>query len=348
MHCMCVDSALSFAFQKLGYAVGKHRGYFVIVPFFIACILATGLQRLRYEDDPEYLFSPTDGRSKVERAIVDEYFPINYTSNFNAGRITHKGRFGRLIVTAKDGGDILRRSIWNDLIQLDRAIKNLTIVWDDAQYKYDSMCARQEFKCWNNDILDFDSKISDIEAKKYFLKYPIWINYETYKAYFFPAHLGGVQTDENGLVESAKGINLMYFIDTTIKNGDARGQLWEQAFLNFAANVKFDNIIVSRFISTTLQRELDSNTHSLVPFFSVTIFIMVVFSIATCMMSDWVRSKPWLGVLACTSAGIAVIAAFGLCVYCGIEMIGINLAAPFLMIGKFIILLNFSFFCKSF
>lgn len=331
---MCIDTALSVAFQKLGYVVGKYPGYFILVPFFIACILATGLQRLRYEDDPEYLFSPTDGRSKLERSIVDDYFPINYTSNFNAGRITHKGRFGRLIITARDGGSILRRSVWDDITALDSAIKNLTISWDDNVYKYEDICARQEFKCWNNDILDFNSKISEIAEKKYFLKYPIWINTETYKAYFFPAYLGGVQVDDNGLIEEARGINLMYFMDTTIKNGDVRGQLWEQKFLNFAAAANYENIIVSRFISTTLQKELDSNTHSLVPFFSVTIIIMILFSVGTCMMADWVCSKPWLGLLGCVSAGVAVVAAFGLCVYCGIEMIGINLAAPFLMLGK--------------
>lgn len=341
MTCMCIDTALAVVFRKLGFLVGKYPGYFMIVPFFIACILGTGLQRLRYEDDPEYLFSPTDGRSKIERAIIDEYFPINYTHNFNVGRITHKGRFGRLIVTTKDGGSVLRRSVWDEVMQLDSAIRNLTISWDDLTWKYDDLCARTEFKCFTNDILDFDSKIDDIEAKKYFLKYPIWINHETYKAYFFPAYLGGVQIDSNGLIESAKGINLMYFMDTTIKNGDIRGQIWEQHFLNFAANVKFQNIIVSRFVSTTLQKELDSNTHSLVPFFSITITIMIVFSVGTCMMSDWVRSKPWLGLLGCVSAGIAVVAAFGLCVYCGIEMIGINLAAPFLMLGKFHIHTNY-------
>jgi predicted RND superfamily exporter protein len=53
------------------------------------------------------------------------------------------------------------------------------------------------------------------------------------------------------------------------------------------------------------------------------------------MMADWVLSKPWLGLLGCVSAGLAVAAAFGLAVYCGVEMIGINLAAPFLMLGKF-------------
>lgn len=52
------------------------------------------------------------------------------------------------------------------------------------------------------------------------------------------------------------------------------------------------------------------------------------------MMGDTVRSKPWLGLLGNVSACMATAAAFGLAMYLGIEFIGINLAAPFLMIGK--------------
>jgi hypothetical protein len=343
MTCSCIDRALSVVFQKLGHLIGQYPGYFVIVPILIACILATGLQRLHYEDDPEYLFSPSDGRSKQERAIIEDLFPINYTSNFNLGRVTHKGRFGRIIIVPKDEGNVLRRSIWDEIMHLDQTIRNMTIEWDDSFWKYENLCAKQDYKCWSNDILDFDNRIADIEAKKFFLKYPIWINHDIYKAYFFPAYLGGVDQDANNLVKSAKAVHLMYFLDTTIKKGDVRGSLWEEAFMKHIAGSKFKTISVARFVSTTLQTELESNTHSLVPFFSITIIIMLIFSVCTCMMADWVLSKPWLGLLGCVSAGLAVAAAFGLAVYCGVEMIGINLAAPFLMLGKFNIFF-FSYF----
>lgn len=52
------------------------------------------------------------------------------------------------------------------------------------------------------------------------------------------------------------------------------------------------------------------------------------------MMFDVVRSKPLLGLLGNLSAIMATLAAFGFAMYCGIEFIGLNLAAPFLMIGK--------------
>lgn len=57
-------------------------------------------------------------------------------------------------------------------------------------------------------------------------------------------------------------------------------------------------------------------------------------SVITSMMGDSVRSKPWLGFMGILSAIMSTLGAFGLAMYLDIEFIGINLAAPFLMIGK--------------
>ena len=51
------------------------------------------------------------------------------------------------------------------------------------------------------------------------------------------------------------------------------------------------------------------------------------------MMTDWVKSKPLLGLLGVISAIMGSISAFGLVMYLGMDFIGINLAAPFLMLG---------------
>lgn len=48
-------------------------------------------QQIKYEIDPEYLFSPISGEGKLERRIVEQYFKVNYTHRFNVGRITRPG-----------------------------------------------------------------------------------------------------------------------------------------------------------------------------------------------------------------------------------------------------------------
>ena len=94
------------------------------------------------------------------------------------------------------------------------------------------------------------------------------------------------------------------------------------------------DVEVLRFSSLTLEVELENNTNSVLPFFTLNVGIMIAFCVLTCMMTDWVKSKPLLGFLGVVSSILGTIAALGLAVYIGIPFTGINLAAPFLMLGK--------------
>ena len=117
-----------------------------------------------------------------------------------------------------------------------------------------------------------------------------------------------------------------------------RGAAWEEAFLDAVGRAEdnhvFRHISTARFASRTLDIELERNTRTVVPYFSTTFLIMAAFSITSCWMTDWVRAKPWLGLLGNVSACLGTAAAFGFTMYLGVEFIGINLAAPFLMLGK--------------
>lgn len=86
-----VDKSLCRTFYQVGLWVGRYPGYFVIVPLLLALTCITGYQRIRYETDPEYLFSPLDGPGKYERAVVEEHFKVNYSHYFSLERITRAG-----------------------------------------------------------------------------------------------------------------------------------------------------------------------------------------------------------------------------------------------------------------
>ena len=80
-----VDEVLRKVFRNLGRCIGNNPGYFIIVPILISALCASGFQRIVFEADPEYLFSPVDGQGKTERAILESHFPMNYTA-FDPGR----------------------------------------------------------------------------------------------------------------------------------------------------------------------------------------------------------------------------------------------------------------------
>ena len=109
----------------------------------------------------------------------------------------------------------------------------------------------------------------------------------------------------------------------------------------------FEHIRIARFRSQTLQTELEDNTISIMPFMFATVGIMVMFCVVTSMMGDWVRSKPIVGLLGVVSSTLATATAFGLLMYCGLPFIGINLAAPFLMLGEYLQRGMFAAWCWS-
>ncbi|KAH9645899.1 hypothetical protein HF086_010098 [Spodoptera exigua] len=334
-----VDDVLNKSFYKLGLVVGRQPGYFIIIPLLLTLLMITGYQRIHYEMDPEYLFSPVSGQGKYERRIVEENFKVNYSHRFNVGRITRAGRFGRVIIVAKDNNtNMLRTEVWKELRQLDELVQNMTVTMPNGDtFTYKEECARWEGQCFTNDILNLDKIIGEVERGELNLTFPIMFNPVTWEAHAFPVFFGGSKVVDD-IIESVPAVQLVWFVRTDTKAQlEGRGAAWEDAFLDTVGIAedtgRFKHISVARFASRTLDHELEKNTRTVIPFFSSTFILMGIFSIVTCMMGDWVRSKPWLGLLGNISAVMATAAAFGCAIYLGISFIGINLAAPFLMIG---------------
>lgn len=327
------DNFLNRCFYRLGQIIANHFGYFIIIPIFITAILATGFQNIVYEDDPEYLFAPTTGGAKDERAIIEENFFLNFSSDFHPSRVTRTGRFARFIIMAKDEGTLLRTEVWNDIMELDRLTHTVGVEYDDKFVRYEDLCGIWDSKCYENNILDLKDLMPEIEAGEYNLTYPLMLNPNTFEMYVFPLFFGGLEISNSSTIESVKALSISYWLRTNTRKEDESAALWEQSLLKAMDGKDFGTIKVARFVSRTLETELENNTNSVIPFFGVTIAIMLFFSISTVMMGDWVRTKPWLGLMGVVSAVLACVAAFGFLIYLGVEFIGINMAAPFLMLG---------------
>ncbi|XP_013403203.1 patched domain-containing protein 3 [Lingula anatina] len=109
--------------------------------------------------------------------------------------------------------------------------------------------------------------------------------------------------------------------------------MWESSFLDTMKNMDFKDIIVAYYSSQTLEKELGANAKSIIPLFSVTFTVMITFSVITCIMKDWVRSKPWLGQIGVVSAGLAIVSSFGLMLHAGVPFIDIVASTPFLILA---------------
>ncbi|KAF0290223.1 Patched domain-containing protein 3 [Amphibalanus amphitrite] len=327
-----VDRLLTNWFKKLGHKVGEHPSYFIIIPFFLTLLAATGSQRIYYEDDPEYLFSPVTGRAKQERAIVKEFFPDNFT-RFNPSRMTDLGKFVRLLITATDDGTLIRPEVFDEIVRLDSIVSNVTISNGERDWTFEDLCARWEGKCLRNPIVKLAPYVPDVVSGKLNLTYPIWFS-DNYDIFVFPASLGSPVVSGEHLQE-VPALQLLYWASNHTDFDVNVSLQWETEVLRVLEEHihTFRHIRIARFRSQTLQTELEDNTISIMPFMFATVAIMVMFCIVTSMMGDCVRSKPLVGLLGVVSATLATGTAFGLLMYCGLPFIGINLAAPFLMLG---------------
>nr|XP_045594269.1 patched domain-containing protein 3-like [Procambarus clarkii] len=320
-------------FYRLGHSVALNYGYLIIVPIFITGILATGFQRLKYNDDPEFLFTPTSGHAKHERSVIEEYFTLNFSSDFNPSRITRMGRYARFIITAKDEGTILRSKVWNDIVALDRLVHSVSVDTDDEVARYDDLCAISDSKCYENNIIGLQDLMPAVENGTFNLTYPIMLNPNNFDTYVLPLFFGGVVVGNDTVVESVKALDIFYWLKSSTTKEKANGALWEDAILKAVGDRDFGSITVARFVSRTLELELDRNTNSVTPFFGGTMIIMVLFSVTSAVSGDWVRTKPYLGLLGIFSVLLSCCAAFGFVIYLGFEFIGINLVGPFLLLG---------------
>lgn len=74
-----------------------------------------------------------------------------------------KGRFGRVIITAKDGDrNLIRREVFEELRILDGMIHNLTANYDGDRFRYQDICAKSLGDCFENDILNLDELMDEV------------------------------------------------------------------------------------------------------------------------------------------------------------------------------------------
>lgn len=334
---------------KLGYFIGKHPSNFLITPLFICLLCATGLQNIKYQTNVDQLYLPNEGRFADAQTSLNELYPMNYSTIFSKERLINKSKFGKIIITAKDNGTVFREQIFWEIVLFDRIIRNLTIEYDDFQLTFDDICAKLNEQCFNsNTILDLAYQIKEIESNVTQIKYPVWFNQDTNITYYLHNQIGGLILSTDSTVLFVRAIQLNYYLDLSIKYGTDLATLWEQKFIEVLKSLEnqFDYLNIAQYASFSTNEELDQNLQQFISRFSFTFCFMLVFCFICSLMSDCVFSKPWFGILQCLAPLIAVIGAFGLCSYIGIEMITINWIILYVVLGKF--KLNFNYHFKAF
>uniref|UniRef100_A0A673JC79 Patched domain-containing protein 3 n=2 Tax=Sinocyclocheilus rhinocerous TaxID=307959 RepID=A0A673JC79_9TELE len=316
----CIERPLSLAFQKLGSVVGRYPYVFLLLPLFVAAALGAGFIFLqeREANDIEDQFTPVNGPAKLERVIVVENFPPS--EEFSQLRLTSDGTYGSLIITGLHEENILTEAAFIEILELDRRVKNIT-----TGNTFENLCAKTKGNCLSNPILD----IINYNATQIV---SLAITYPMNDGMFLGTSIGGVQLKpDSAEISSAKAVRLFYFLDEekTMENSE-----WLNGFLQLLSNYTQQKTVhVSYFTSVSRQNEFETNADSVIPLFSVTYFLAITISILSCLRLDVVRTKVWVAAFGVVSAGLAVLASFGLLLFCGMPFAITVATAPFLILG---------------
>ena len=330
----CIEKVIKLFFYNYGGFIARHPFPFLLLPVLLAGALGAGFVFLTEEQSVENLFTPENGQAKTDRKTVEELFAEHGDNDTLVTHLTRLGRSGNVIIRRNDGGNILTKTSMEEILILHETIMNISILHNDQEYTYTDLCVKLNDVCNDNAILSVYNYNSSMVTTT-ILTYPLY-NSNDGTIFFLGGGLGGVkfESDSTDEVFSAEALQLSYFLRYEDSMDDQRSALWEDKFLKVVEAFTTTEIRVTREVSSTLETELDKASANVIKDFSITFTLLITFSIWSCVMFDWVRSKPWLAACGVVSAGLAVVSSFGLLSYIGVPYINVVGSTPFLILGK--------------
>uniref|UniRef100_A0A0N4ZCR7 SSD domain-containing protein n=1 Tax=Parastrongyloides trichosuri TaxID=131310 RepID=A0A0N4ZCR7_PARTI len=339
-----LEPLLKSFFYKYGKFVNKYRWTCFIIPLLLTPILSLGFLRATdlLLDDPAYTFTPYDARWKSELKAFTDIWPMN-ENKFLAGKSFEMKRFVNILVRSKDGGDILRPKILDEIELLNQFImNNISVKTTDQQFNltYQDLCLNYDWKCGGNEHIVMFKEMSKV-GRVINLKYPKGGNDDT-PAYLGTA-IGEVTLNEtDNTVLSAHITQLVYFLKQETNE-----------FLQYSSDFSYavEKFLLHRFQSDlidlsfmhyqSLQDGLNENANSFGPNFVISFITLFIFSII-CSFAirsqkgfkvDWIRSKPLVACCGLFNTLIALLCSFGFLMLFGVQHNVLNIIIPFLIIA---------------
>lgn len=329
----CAQKTLTLCCTLLGQSIAKRPACFILMPFAISLILSTGYLRISYQRNAEYLYSMKNSKAKMDRDSIEKIFPSNEVSNFDSSRMTRIRNGFFLIIVSKDKGSILKKNVFREIEEISNFSQNFTIEENSKQWNYSQICSRKNGKCFHNFALSLSTKLDDFHKGNFKFKYPIDIDMKTFKISPYVANLGGVTLDEDDYVLDAKAFRLHYYYIAKTELLNHIATKWENFFNDYIHNTEFKYIKAYKISFRSVENEFGRNTIESVSLIGIAAVLMLTFSVVTCMTTEWIRCKPWLGLSGFISSFLAVSATFGMLMYCGVQYADVVIALPFLMTG---------------
>lgn len=139
---------------KLGLFVSRHPVFFLTLPAVLTIIFGFSLlNRFQAERDLETLVAPSHSLAKIERSLASSLFPLEQSKSQLYSDLHTPGRYGRVILLSKPGGNILHQA--DVILQIHRAVLEMKVNYKGYNYTFPHLCvlSNQDKKCVLDDII---------------------------------------------------------------------------------------------------------------------------------------------------------------------------------------------------
>ncbi|XP_023216931.1 patched domain-containing protein 3-like [Centruroides sculpturatus] len=325
-----VSNISSFIFYRIGCHIGRHPQWYIASFILLTGILATGMLNLTVVEDIEYLLTPINARSLVERRSIETQFPQKL-SNYYFSRMLNIRGVNFVLILPKNNKSMMDETVIDDVLKLDEIIQDISIFWNSSFIRYKHLCAKMiNNRCYENSAVTLKGKIEKMKKGEYLVKYPI--DYKRMKV--TGKEFGDVKVNKNNYIEEFSAVSLHYMLDCRTEKNNKLCTTWGEKFISTLLKTNLEHIKIYIFSDKGIAEEMNKQTKTVTMLcIKAAIPILLMFVLISNLSSNMITSKPWLGIAGIISVGMSVISAFGLLRYFGIEFVNLNMSAALLLLG---------------
>nr|XP_033932458.1 patched domain-containing protein 1-like [Pseudochaenichthys georgianus] len=323
-----IHRGLKASFYWLGLFVSRHPVFFLTVPAVLTIIFGTTvLSRFKPETDLEVLVAPTHSLAKIERSLANSLFPIDQSKHKLYSDLHTPGRYGRLILLVKSGGNILELA--DQVLQVHKQVLDLHVNYKGFNYTFAHLCvlSHRDKRCLLDDIITiFEDIRQAVLSNSTFHKVPVSYPNTTLKdgrVSFIGHQLGGVSFSQNSRdqqVKFARAVQITYYLRN---HGpvvqDVIAERWENEFcalVNRLSTAKAphasDQLHIQSLTSFSLWRDFHQTSVLAKGEVLVSLVLVLLAATISSSMRDCLRGKPFLGLLGVLTICIANVTAAGI------------------------------------
>ncbi|XP_043928224.1 patched domain-containing protein 1 [Protopterus annectens] len=329
---------LRTCFSRLGYFVANHPVFFASAPVLISILLGASFSKYGIEDNVEYLLAPQHSLAKIERNLVDSFFPVNRSKHRLYSDLQTPGRYGRVIITSSTKANMLDQHHTELILKLHSSVAKIQVHMMDFSYTFAHLCVLDNEKsCIVDDIIHILEHIKtqrSLNQTGFTITYPI-THLKDGREVYIGHQLGGVTLQGKDRVRSAEAVQLTYYLQAVNSLNDALAEKWELLFCKTIKLFEESNkeIKLYPFTSATLKEDFQQTSIISEEYLITALVLVVVMAILCCSMWDCVRSKPWLGLLGLVTMSLATLTAAGIINLTGGKYHSTLLGLPLIVLG---------------